>query len=96
MTFNDLRALMVLMRQQGCAILEHEGTKIVLGPDPVSSGVMNLRNSALLIARQQNMSAPPDAVSAALQTARAEDAGELTEDQILFASSLGWPNEGDQ
>lgn len=88
---DDLRSLMVLMRQMGCSILEHEGTKIVLGPDPVSSGVMTMRNSALLVARQQNMPAPPDAVSAAVQGARAEEQGELSYDELLFASSLGLP-----
>src|SRR6185437_4640810 len=103
-----LEAMMDLARRKGVQVLEHAGTKILLGPEPVpsvSKAVAQARAGLEALARQQNglppmasvadNERPPtgEALSESVQRAREAESGEreLTDEEILYASSLGWP-----
>jgi hypothetical protein len=73
---SDLDALYRFMRERGIVALEHQGTKLVLGPEPPPS----------ITASQSTVDA------ATTMTAGRE----LTDEEILFASSMGWPDEGER
>lgn len=92
MEVSFIESLVDLMRRKGVSVLEHKGTKILLGAEPVSDAVGELRTQAFRAARKQGLDAPLD-VSPSVQAARDMEVPgrELTDDEILFASSQGWP-----
>lgn len=91
MTPADLPALVAEMRRLGIVHLKLDGCELLLGPDPMppSAAVTALRGALGKTAAQHGLE------SWAVREARDESAlgRELTDDEILFASSRGWPDE---
>jgi hypothetical protein len=82
-----LEALVDMMRRKGVMAIEHNGTKVALGPEP------RLASPPPRVSDTERPASPP--VSQSTQDARDEQTAgrELTDDEVLFASSLGWPDE---
>lgn len=99
---SELRPLVAEMRALGIVYLKVDGAEIVLGPAPPAASriVQQMRDGIATAAAQQaitmdTIAAAPPVESQAVRDLRAMiDVGrELTDEELLFASSQGWPDE---